>query len=256
MAFQIGEEPVFAGVIGEPSLDRHSQQLVAQTHWTARENALIHRNGIANDWTKFHPGEDITLNVDTGRDFDEFNTIPRQFEHTALRHIKHWLPAVHCILAGKRAMFDLADKLCLITILDQAQASVLDRHAETTRCEGTDEHDLLGILTDIDEAAGARQARAKFAHIQIALAVGLREPKKRCVKSAAVTPPMTPGSAVSVSKSAIFSSFATLAIPSGMPMPRLTTLFASSSSAARRAMIFRSLIFIGVIDPAGARISP
>ena len=83
-------------------------------------------------------------------------------------------------------MFDLADKLCLITILDQAQASVLDRHAETTRCEGTDEHDLLGILTDIDEAAGARQARTKFAHIQVALAVGLREPKKRCVKPPAV----------------------------------------------------------------------
>ena len=51
---------------------------------------------------------------------------------------------------------------------------------------------------------------------------------------------MTPGSAVSVIRSAIFSSLATLATPSGMPMPRLTTLLASSSSAARRAMIFRS----------------
>src|SRR6516165_7302301 len=182
MAFEIGEEPVFAGVIGESSLDRHSQQLVAQTHWTARENALIHHRGIANDWTKFHPGEDITLNVDTGRDFDEFKTLPRQFEHTALRHIQHWLPAVDCILAGKRAMFNLTYKLCHIAILDHAQASVLDRHAETTRREGTDEHDLLGILTDIDEAAGARQARTKFTDIQIALAVSLREPKKRCIK--------------------------------------------------------------------------
>src|SRR5260370_20433423 len=37
MAFEIDEEPVFARVIGEPSLNRHSQQLVAQTHWTARD---------------------------------------------------------------------------------------------------------------------------------------------------------------------------------------------------------------------------
>ena len=54
----------------------------------------------------------------------------------------------------------------------------------------------------------------------------------------------------------IFSSAATLAMPSGMPMPRLTTLLALSSSAARRAMILRSLIFIGGIELMGARISP
>ena len=38
-------------------------------------------------------------------------------------------------------------------------------------------------------------------------------------------PPTTPGSAVSVSRSMTFSSAATLETPSGMPMPRLTTLF-------------------------------
>ena len=58
-------------------------------------------------------------------------------------------------------------------------------------------------------------------------------------------PPITPGSAVIVSRSMIFSSAATLATPSGMPMPRLTTLLGFSSSAARRAMILRSDIGIG-----------
>jgi hypothetical protein len=38
----------------------------------------------------------------------------------------------------------------------------------------------------------------------------------------------------------IFSSVATLATPSGMPMPRLTTLLGRSSSAARRAITLRS----------------
>ena len=52
-------------------------------------------------------------------------------------------------------------------------------------------------------------------------------------------PPMTPGSAVIVIRSMTFSSLATLARPSGMPMPRLTTLLGISSSAARRAMILR-----------------
>lgn len=40
-------------------------------------------------------------------------------------------------------------------------------------------------------------------------------------------------------KLAIFSSLATLATPSGMPIPRLTTLLGFSSNAARRAMILR-----------------
>ena len=168
-------------------------------------------------------------------------------------------------------MFDFTDKLRHIAVLDHAQAPVLDRHAEATRREGTDEHHLLGILTDIDEAAGAGEARTEFADVQIAFAVGLGEPEKGCVKATAIIEVELigliddglrvdrrseiesacrdaaddAGSAVSVSKSVIFSSLATFAMPSGMPMPRLTTLFASSSSAARRAMIFRSLISIG-----------
>ena len=64
------------------------------------------------------------------------------------------------------------------------------------------------------------------------------------------TPPITPGSAVSVMRSMIFSSLAIAATPSGMPMPRLTTLLAFSSKAARRAMILRSLIAIGGSEPA------
>ena len=179
-------------------------------------------------------------------------------------------------------MLDLADKFREVALLDDAQASALDRHAQATRGEGADEHQLLGVLADIDEAAGARQARPEFADVQIAFAVGLCEPEKGGVEPAAVikvelirliddglrvdrrselsppagTPPITPGSAVSVSKSAIFSSSATAATPSGMPMPRLTTLLASSSSAALLAMILRSLISIEAAELAGARISP
>ena len=69
-------------------------------------------------------------------------------------------------------------------------------------------------------------------------------------------PPTTPGSAVRVSRSITFSSAATSATPSGMPMPRLTMLLGLSSSAARRAMILRSDIGIAAIVEAGTRISP
>ena len=69
-------------------------------------------------------------------------------------------------------------------------------------------------------------------------------------------PPITPGSVESVMRSSTRSSLATLAIPSGMPMPRFTTLLGFNSSAARRAMILRSLIPMGSRDVIGTRISP
>ncbi len=69
-------------------------------------------------------------------------------------------------------------------------------------------------------------------------------------------PPITPGSTVSVMRSITRSSAATAATPSGMPMPRLTTAFGRSASAARRAMTLRSPGAIGSTLAAGSRISP
>ena len=69
-------------------------------------------------------------------------------------------------------------------------------------------------------------------------------------------PPITPGSAVKVSRSMIDSSAATAATPSGMPMPRFTTTLGRSAMAARRAMILRSDIGSEATLVAGTRISP
>ena len=69
------------------------------------------------------------------------------------------------------------------------------------------------------------------------------------------SPPITPGSAVSVTNFRIFSSLAAEATPSGMPMPRLTTPPAGSSKAARLAMILRSSSGMGGNVPSGTRIS-
>ncbi len=53
-----------------------------------------------------------------------------------------------------------------------------------------------------------------------------------------------------------FSSFATAATPSGMPMPRLTTPPIGSSNAQRRAMILRSSSGIGSSMSSGTLSSP
>ncbi len=66
-------------------------------------------------------------------------------------------------------------------------------------------------------------------------------------------PPITPGSVVIVKRSMTCSSFVMLAMPSGMSMPRFTTLFAINSNAARCAMILRSFKGIGAMELAATR---
>ena len=96
---------------------------------SVQEYALIHDCRIAtDDRPKLHPSEDVALDVDAGRDFDQLKPVRGQFEHTALRHIEHGLPAFHRVVAGKRPVLNLIDELRHLAVLDDAQAAVLDRH--------------------------------------------------------------------------------------------------------------------------------
>jgi len=77
-------------------------------------------------------------------------------------------------------------KLRHITVPGDAQGSFFDRNTETTCRKCADEDQLLRILADIDETSRARQTRTEFAHVQIALTIRLREPKKGGIEAATV----------------------------------------------------------------------
>jgi hypothetical protein len=62
--------------------------------------------------------------------------------------------------------------------------AVGDAHLQVARGEGADEHHLVRRLADVDEAAGARQARAELADVEVALGVGLCETEDRDVEAA------------------------------------------------------------------------
>ena len=140
--------------------------------------------------------------------------------------------------------------------------------------ERADEDDLLGVLADVDEAAGAGELRAELADIEVAVPVDLGEPEEGRVQAAAVVEVelvglvddrLGIGGRAKIDAAGRYAAddaglggqrdevddlffVGDAAMPSGMPMPRLTTLLALSSNAARRAMILRSLIAIGGSD--------
>ena len=57
---------------------------------------------------------------------------------------------------------------------------------QTARREGAAEDQALGVLADVDESPHARQPGAEFAHVEVALAVRLRQAEEGQVESAAV----------------------------------------------------------------------
>jgi hypothetical protein len=67
-------------------------------------------------------------------------------------------------------------------------ASLPFRQANPLRsgAEGADEDHLLGILADVDEAAGAGKLRSELADIEIAGAIDLGEAQKRRIETSAV----------------------------------------------------------------------
>jgi hypothetical protein len=50
--------------------------------------------------------------------------------------------------------------------------------------EGADEHDLLGALADVDETAGACQLGPEPTDVEVAVAVGLRQPQFGAIQGA------------------------------------------------------------------------
>src|SRR6185436_20290156 len=90
------------------------------------------------------------------------------------------------IAAGEGAVLDFAHELPGFAVLHDAQATVLDRDLLPPGREGADENHLLGALADVDEPAGAGEARAELADVEIALLIRLSEAEEGRVEAAAV----------------------------------------------------------------------
>ena len=147
----------------------------------------IHERRItADNRLKIHPRQNFALDVDAWSNLDQRQPLRSKFEYTALRHVEHRLVALYCVVAGKRPVLNVTNELVHVAIIDDAQTAVLDRNLQAARRKSADEHHLLGILADVDEAAGARKTRPEFADIQIALLVRLGETQKCRVEPAAI----------------------------------------------------------------------
>jgi hypothetical protein len=83
-------------------------------------------------------------------------------------------------------MFHSVHEFPDVAIVYDLQCAVVIDDLHFARDKGASEYDLLGVLADVDEAAGTSKARPEFRDVERAELIGLREAQKRDVEAAAV----------------------------------------------------------------------
>jgi hypothetical protein len=139
----------------------------------ALKNARIHDPVFADDRFEVHVRQNIPIDVDAGRHLDQRQAAPHPPEDAAFGDVVDRLATIVGVLAIEGDLFDLLEELSLLTLLNDAQFAVLDLDFETLAGEGADEDHQAGVLADVDEAAGAGQAAAKAADVDVASGVAL-----------------------------------------------------------------------------------
>ena len=83
-------------------------------------------------------------------------------------------------------MLHLVDELLLGALLDDHQLAVLAGSLQALGGEGAAIDHLLGILRNVDEAAGASQTGAELGHVQVAVGCRLRQAQEGHIQAAAL----------------------------------------------------------------------
>ena len=104
--------------------------------------------GDADNRPKAHQRQNVALDVDAGRDLDQFETFRGQPEHASLGHIENRLPVACGQLARERDLIDLVDEFRRFAFAEDLELTIHDRCLEAAGGERACENQL-----------GARSAR-------------------------------------------------------------------------------------------------
>src|SRR5947208_11656543 len=109
-------------------------------------------------------GEDVLVEVESGRDLGEPQTVRRQLEHAAVGDVEDRLAYLGGAGAAEGALFDLIDELRHRWQVVDHDPPVLDDGSARGQ-EGAEEEQLLGVLADVDESAAAGELRPESADV-------------------------------------------------------------------------------------------
>ncbi len=125
-ALEVEEEALALGLPADALGQGDGQQAVFEAHRFGAEDAGIHQDGLAHDRAERHPGQDVALYVDAGRDLDQLQALGREREDAALGDVEHLLAGLGRVLAAEGDLFDRLDELAVLAFLLNRQLAVLN----------------------------------------------------------------------------------------------------------------------------------
>ena len=111
--FEISEQRVALGVVGDPLRHSESKQGFLEMHRFVAKNARVHRDRAIDDRFEFHVREDVAFDVDPRRDFHQFHPARRTPEHAALGDVQDRLAFLCRVRAVECDLLDACTNLRL-----------------------------------------------------------------------------------------------------------------------------------------------
>src|SRR4030095_13910231 len=146
----------------------------------------VHQGRALDNRMKRQGREDVLLEIATRRPLAQREPRARQAKDAALRHVQHALVLIGGEASAEGRLRHPLHELGDAAFANDPQAAVLDGILRAAGGEVPHEHNLLGVLADVDESTAAGDAIPEAARVDVALAVTLREAKKGAVESATV----------------------------------------------------------------------
>src|SRR3954447_8734014 len=166
-------------------LDRKA---LAETGQPGQKEPAIHFGQRLGDLQpERHVGENVPLERHAGSDLREAQPGIGEFEHRAFRDIGDPLVApAPREWAVERDVTDVLDELAVLALPNNSDSGLRDLDPKSASREGAREHDVLGVLADVDEPAHAHDLISEPRDVNAAPGVYFRRREKGDVEPAAV----------------------------------------------------------------------
>src|SRR5690348_13510561 len=132
-----------AGLIGE---------MFGQLHRRWPEEAVVHGPEVTADVRpETHPADDVALDVDSGRDLDQFDAFSAEPEYRAFGDVEHPLVALAAVGAAVSDLLHLFHQFCMRAVAGDLHLAVWPGELGFAGGKGAAENDTLGVLAYVDE---------------------------------------------------------------------------------------------------------
>src|SRR4030095_4242758 len=144
----------------------------------------VHQGRALDNRMKRQGREDVLLEIDPRRTLDQPEPRARQAKDAALRHVQHALVLIGGDASAEGRLRHPLHELADAAFANDPRAASLAGILRAASGEVPHEHNLLGVLADVDESTAAGDAIPEAARVDVALAVTLREAQGGAVEAA------------------------------------------------------------------------